>query len=128
VAAVLAEIERRAPEAKVLVVGYPTILPDSGPGCYPLLPLRPGDVAYLRQTEKRLNKMLADQADDAGAEYVDTYHSSIGHDACKLPGTKWVEGLLPTAAAAPVHPNSLGMRNSANRVLATLRDRDRERG
>ena len=65
--------------------------------------------------------MLAAQADEAGARYVDTYHSSIGHDVCTLPGTKWVEGLVPTAPAAPFHPNSLGMRNSASRVLATLR-------
>jgi len=39
---------------------------------------------------------------------------------CQLPGTKWVEGLVPTSPAAPVHPNALGMRNSANDVLRTL--------
>jgi hypothetical protein len=64
--------------------------------------------------------MLADAADEGGAEFVDTYHSSIGHDVCKLPGTKWVEGLIPTSPAAPVHPNALGERNSANDVLSTL--------
>ncbi|HEX4247327.1 MAG TPA: SGNH/GDSL hydrolase family protein, partial [Pseudonocardia sp.] len=92
VVAVLEAIDKRAPDAKKLVVGYPTILPDSGPGCFPVIPFSPGDVAYLRQTTKRLNSMLADAADEGGAEFVDTYHSSIGHDVCKLPGTKWVEG------------------------------------
>jgi lysophospholipase L1-like esterase len=121
IAAVLEEINQRAPHARVLVVGYPTILPDSGPGCFPLVPVTPGDVAYLRRTEQKLNAMLAEQADEAGARYVDTYHSSIGHDVCKLPGTKWVEGLVPTAPAAPFHPNLLGMHNSASRVLAALR-------
>jgi lysophospholipase L1-like esterase len=124
VAAVLREIGRRAPHATVLVVGYPTLLPDSGPGCYPLVPFTAGDVAYLRQTEQELNDMLAEQADRAGARYVDTYRSSVGHDVCKLPGTKWVEGLVPTAPAAPFHPNSLGMRNSARDVLAALRTED----
>ena len=123
VASVLEQINQRAPHAKVLVVGYPTILPDSGLGCYPLVPFTPGDVAYLRQVEHRLNAMLAEQAEEAGAHYVNTYRTSIGHDVCKLPGTKWVEGLVPTAPAAPFHPNSLGMRNSANTVLAALHSR-----
>jgi lysophospholipase L1-like esterase len=120
VAAVLHEIDKRAPRAKVLVVGYPTILPDSGPGCYPVVPFSAGDVAYLRATEKALNAMLANQAARAGVTFVDTYRPSIGHDICQLPGTKWVEGLVPTAPAAPVHPNALGMRHSANQVLAAL--------
>jgi hypothetical protein len=51
---------------------------------------------------------------------VDTYRRSIGHDVCQLPGTKWVEGLVPTSPAAPVHPNALGERNSAVNVLHTL--------
>ena len=109
VAAALAAIEERAPDARVLLVGYPAILPDEGPGCFPVVPFSPGDVAYLRQVEKDLNAMLADQASGAGVDYVDTYTPSIGHDACQPPGTKWVEGLVPTAPAAPVHPNALGM-------------------
>ncbi|WP_028923083.1 SGNH/GDSL hydrolase family protein [Pseudonocardia acaciae] len=120
VAAVLQAIDKRAPGAKVLLVGYPTILPDSGPGCFPVVPFSAGDVAYLRATEKSLNAMLARQAGRAGVEFVDTYASSVGHDICQLPGTKWVEGLVPTSPAAPVHPNALGMRNSANRVLSAL--------
>jgi lysophospholipase L1-like esterase len=121
VAAVLRGIRQRASSARVLVVGYPTILPDSGPGCFPVVPFSPGDVAYLRQTTKALNDMLAEQARQAGAEFVDTYRSSVGHDICQPPGTKWVEGLVPTSPAAPVHPNALGMRNSANEVLNQLK-------
>lgn len=120
IASVLNGIHNRAPRAKVLVVGYPTILPDSGPGCYPIAPFSPGDVAYLRQTEKRLNATLADEAGRNGAEFVDTYRSSIGHDMCQPPGRKWVEGLIQTSPAEPVHPNALGERNSANDVLRTL--------
>ncbi|GAA0932191.1 SGNH/GDSL hydrolase family protein [Pseudonocardia zijingensis] len=110
VAAALDAIDRRSPDARVLLVGYPAILPDEGPGCFPVVPFSPGDVAYLRGVEKDLNAMLEAQAAEAGIEYVDTYTPSIGHDACQLPGRKWVEGLVPTAPAAPVHPNELGMR------------------
>jgi hypothetical protein len=122
VAAVLAAIDERSPDARVLLVGYPAILPDEGPGCFPVVPYSPGDVAYLRGVEKALNAMLADQAAAAGVEFVDTYTPSIGHDVCQLPGTKWVEGLVPTAPAAPVHPNALGMAEIGAVVADALAD------
>ncbi|MEQ3553677.1 SGNH/GDSL hydrolase family protein [Pseudonocardia nematodicida] len=113
VAAVLAAIRERSPRAQVALVGYPVILPDSGPGCFPVAPFSPGDTAYLRDTQKSLNAMLEAKAADAGVDYVDTYTPTIGHDICKLPGVKWVEGLVPTSPAAPVHPNDRGMRAMA---------------
>jgi lysophospholipase L1-like esterase len=118
--AALAAIGELAPRARVLLVGYPAILPDTGPGCFPVVPFSPGDVAYLRETEKRLNGMLAARAEAAGVEFVDTYSPSIGHDVCQLPGVKWIEGLVPTAPAAPVHPNALGMAGMSAAVVETL--------
>lgn len=120
IAAALKAIEDRSPDAKVVLVGYPGILPDKGPGCFPVVPFSAGDVAYLRGIEKELNAMLADEADRAAVEYVDTYGPTIGHDICALPGTKWIEGLVPTAPAAPVHPNELGMTAIAKAVTAAL--------
>ncbi|ANY09103.1 SGNH/GDSL hydrolase family protein [Pseudonocardia sp. HH130630-07] len=120
VADVLSEIRDRAPAARVAVVGYPSILPDTGPGCYPVAPFSAGDTAYLRETEKRLNGMLAEQAAEAGMDYVDTYGPTVGHDICQLPGVKWVEGLVPTSPAAPVHPNAQGMRAMAAATGAVL--------
>lgn len=117
--AALVEIRKRAPAARVVVVGYPAILPDAAPGCWPLLPIAPGDVPYLRGTEKALNTMLAARAAAAGATFVDVYPPSIGHDACQLLGPRWVEPLIPLAPAAPVHPNSLGMQGMAAAVLAS---------
>jgi len=120
IADVLHGIDGRAPEATIVVVGYPAILPDSGPGCFPIVPFSPGDVAYLRSTEKALNAMLADEAGSAGAVFVDTYTPSIGHDVCTPPGTKWIEGFVPTSPAAPVHPNALGTAGQAAAVLDTV--------
>ncbi len=118
IAGALEEIESRSPDARVLLVGYPAILPDTGPGCFPVVPFSAGDVAFLRETAKDLNAMLAEQADAAGVGYVDTYTPFIGHDVCTVPGNRWIEGLVPTAPAAPVHPNSLGMLAMAQAVLA----------
>jgi lysophospholipase L1-like esterase len=120
VAAVLQGIHARAPLAKVLLVGYPDILPSTGTGCWPLVPLAHGDVPYLRATEIALNQVLARAAAANGAAYVDTYTPTIGHDVCQSPGTKWVEGLVPTSPAYPFHPNTHGEQAMATAVLAAL--------
>jgi lysophospholipase L1-like esterase len=120
VAAVLAAIRRRSPRARILVVGYPDLLPVSGPGCWPIVPLAVGDIPYLNGVEVALNGMVAGQAAAAGDTYVDTYTPSIGHDMCQFLGPKWVEGFLPTQPAAPLHPNENGMQAMAADVVAAL--------
>jgi lysophospholipase L1-like esterase len=120
VAAVLAAIHQRAPQARVLLVGYPDILPAAGQGCWPAAPIARGDVLYLRGVELELNAMLAAEAAANNATYVDTYGGSIGHDFCQPTGVKWVEGLVPTSPAAPVHPNALGEQAMAQQVLAAV--------
>ncbi|HEX2274521.1 MAG TPA: SGNH/GDSL hydrolase family protein [Acidimicrobiales bacterium] len=122
VAAVLVEIRRRSPSATVFVVGYPSIVPDGGYGCWPSLPLAFDDVPYLRAKHKELNGMLAAEAAAAGAVYVDTYTPSIGRDACAPPLQRWVEPLVPLSPAAPVHPNARGMEAMAAEVAAEIRD------
>lgn len=113
VAAVLQGIHSRSPNAKVFVVNYAAILPETGFGCWPQMPLGFGDVPYLRAKEKELNAMLATQAAANGASVVDWYTASIGRDACKGTTTRWVEPLVPTNPAAPVHPNERGMQGAA---------------
>lgn len=120
VGAALAEAHRRAPGARVFVVGYPAILPEVQAGCWPVMPIAPNDVPYLRDKEKELNAMLAAQAAAAGDTYVDVYSPSVGHDACQLPGTRWIEPLVPLTLAAPVHPNALGMQGMAAVLLVAM--------
>ncbi len=115
---VLQGIQSRSPGARILVVGYPTILPASGGGCWPTVPYSDGDVAYLRQTTVGLNSMLAARAAANGATFVDTYSSSVGHDVCQSSGVRWVEGLIPGNYAAPMHPNANGEHNMGVQVIA----------
>ena len=114
------EARRRSPDARIFVVGYPAIVPEAGPGCWPVLPIAPGDVPYLRDKEKELNAMLAAQAAARGASYVDVYGPSVGHDACQPPAVRWIEPLVPLSPAPPVHPNALGMRGMAAVLLQAL--------
>ena len=121
VAAILAEVARRAPSARVFLVGYPAILPEHDLGCFPLLPIAFADVSYLRDKQKELNAMLESRAAAVGVGYVDIYRPSVGHDACSLPGIRWVEPVVPLAPAAPVHPNAKGMRGMAAEVVRAIR-------
>ncbi len=120
VAAVLQGIHTRSPQARVFVVNYAAILPETGYGCWPQVPLGYQDVPYLRAKEKQLNAMLATQAAANGARLVDDYTASIGHDACKSSSTRWVEPLVPSSAAAPFHPNLAGMTGIAGVVAAAV--------
>ncbi|MET8283300.1 SGNH/GDSL hydrolase family protein [Micromonospora sp. NPDC005174] len=120
VTAVLQAIRRAAPSARVVVLGYPAILPDSGYGCWPVVPIAYQDVPYLRGVEKSLNAMLASAAGANGATYADVYTPSIGRDTCKSSGTRWIEGLVPQNSAAPFHPNARGEQGMSAALLATL--------
>ncbi|WP_371599742.1 SGNH/GDSL hydrolase family protein [Streptomyces sp. NBC_00564] len=117
----LREVEHRAPQAQVYVVGYPAILPAKGAGCDDDMTLAPDDATYLDDKERQLNSVLRERAASAGAGYVDTYTPSAGRDACSARETRWVEPLIPANAAAPVHPNERGERGMADAVLRTLK-------
>ncbi|HEV7907078.1 MAG TPA: GDSL-type esterase/lipase family protein [Pseudonocardiaceae bacterium] len=114
------EIHRLSPGAKVVVVGYLRILPPSK-GCWPVVPLSAGDVSYLDSVEQKLNAMIGGQAGANRASFVDPYRISSSRDVCQPPGVKWVEGMVPTAPAYPVHPNASGMNAVAGLVLTSLR-------
>jgi GDSL-like lipase/acylhydrolase family protein len=120
VAAVLQGIHTRSPGARVFVVNYAAILPETGIGCWPQVPIAFSDVAYLRGVEKNLNAMLAQQATANGARIVDDYTASIGRDACKSPTTRWVEPLVPANLAAPFHPNARGEAGIAAVVVSAV--------
>ncbi|MCU1497009.1 MAG: hypothetical protein JWM47_962 [Acidimicrobiales bacterium] len=119
---VIVEMKKRAPRARRWLVSYPTVLPETGNGCYPLVPIKGDDVVYLRAKVKELNAMLRARAAAGGIGFIDIATPSIGHDFCA--GGRWVEGLVPLSVAAPVHPNAAGMRGFAavvaERINATV--------
>lgn len=118
VAAVLQGIHTRSPKARVFVLNYPVIFPETGNGCWPQMPISFSDAPYLRAKEQELNAMLATQSSANGAKLVSWYQASIGHDACKSSSVRWVEPLVPNNPAAPIHPNQRGMEGGAS-VLVT---------
>jgi lysophospholipase L1-like esterase len=117
----LAQIKSRSPRARVYVVGYPDLLPAGGGGCGDTMAITNGDIAFLNQEELRLNGVLREVAHAAGDGYVDTYTPSEGHDACSAPGSRWLEPLLTSAPAAPLHPNAVGERRMADAALEAIK-------
>ncbi|MCB0976407.1 MAG: SGNH/GDSL hydrolase family protein [Acidimicrobiales bacterium] len=112
------DIKLRAPNAWVYVVGYPTVLPETGNGCYPLVPVLPSDVGWLRDKVHELNAMIQQVAADNYVAFIDLATPSIGHDFCS--SDRWVEGLVPLSTAAPVHPNAEGMAAFADVIAARV--------
>ncbi|MDW8478120.1 MULTISPECIES: SGNH/GDSL hydrolase family protein [Streptomyces] len=143
----LVKVHQAAPNAKVITVGYPAVLPDEGTACNRLSltelgAIKHADVDWLRDDVlKQLNSSIERVTSFFGDRYVDVYSSSVGHDACQPAGTKWVEGICGDAAdywpaklagtlltCAPinkrvtlVHPNGEGHANAAAHVERAIR-------
>jgi lysophospholipase L1-like esterase len=110
-----------APHAKVYVIGYPRIAPESG-YCPGILPFADGDYAWLNSIEEALNTAVANAAAiDGATTYVDTYGPSLGHDACATGGAAWINGQSSNLfAAAAYHPFRAGMAGMANVIYQNL--------
>jgi lysophospholipase L1-like esterase len=108
-------VRERAPEATILVVGYPRLLPPEG--TCPDVPFATGDYAWARRIEVILHRSLRRAAERSGADFVGTRAASSGHDAC-AGEEAWVNGhVVRVGVAAPFHPLQAGMRGVAAAVF-----------
>lgn len=96
-------VKTRAPNARLVFVAYPAILPKSG-AC-DAAPMLPADADALRETARGLAKVTAKAARRNGALFVDAPRLSRHHDACA--DAPWVAGFV--TPDAPYHPNLAGM-------------------
>ena len=96
---VIGQIHQRSPDARVLVVGYPEIV---GTKSCAELPLASGDVAFAHAANLAFTDALRMAADKTGAEYVDVWSATQGHDMCSA--DPWEAGRAPTGPAAQFHP------------------------
>ncbi|MGW5107268.1 SGNH/GDSL hydrolase family protein [Nocardia sp. NPDC004123] len=119
VAKLVSDIKTRAPQARVVLVGYPHILPDNAALCAGRQPVLPADVDWARDTVVGgLNTMLRSQA---GTEYFSTYEIYNGHDVCEAIPDRWVNGTsVDNGEGAQFHPNQYGHAATAQKMAATL--------
>lgn len=146
--ATFALIAEKAPNADVVVVGYPAITPNAANtpagGCFTpavtpsgftenSFPFTDVDTAYLHETEAHLDAAIQAAAEASGATFISTLKATAAHSACSTtepymngitlePG----EGTSTTPGASlklgALHPNEAGVAYLAETVGAQLQE------
>jgi lysophospholipase L1-like esterase len=115
-----AAVRARAPKARIVVIDYPRVLPDTG-ACAQT-PLSSGDSALALATAERLAVTTARAAGAEGIEIVKASELSRGHDACAA--DPWMNGYLTADGAralVPYHPNAKGMAAIADALVEKIK-------
>lgn len=111
-------VHHAAPHARVVVLGYPRLLPTAG--TCDAVPFATGDYAWGRRVEHRLNRSIRDAAAHHHATYVDLYPAFRGHDACGG-DQAWINGSqVQIGRALDFHPFQVGEREMARATYAVL--------
>jgi lysophospholipase L1-like esterase len=117
--ATLAQVQELAPDARVLLVGYPKLLPPTGT-CARLPRYRAVDRATFRDINLRLRNQMKAAAEEAGVEFVDFYAASLGHHVCSR--EPWVQGRTGSRrVGAALHPLPAGQVALARLIEDVLR-------
>ncbi|ASU86362.1 SGNH/GDSL hydrolase family protein [Nocardiopsis gilva YIM 90087] len=130
----LAEIRDRAPDARVVVLGYPRLFPAKPQGMYYTLTV--GDQKWLNDTIKRFNLQLenavnradaeiADESQVGSVEFVDIYTVFKGHEVdAEEP---WLNGVLIRDLSEGIkvdrstfHPTAAGQAAFTDRVAERI--------
>ncbi|MEU6373581.1 SGNH/GDSL hydrolase family protein [Streptomyces sp. NPDC046909] len=113
-------VHARAPQARVLLVSYFTLLPDTG-GCTGV-PLTADQRTFERGVAARLGQAYIDAANHTGATLVRLATASHGHDMCAA--DPWLEKYKPASGRATYHANEAGMKAAAALVKSALGEGD----
>lgn len=106
---VFSTIRSKAPNAKVVVGGYPHIF--NGEDCNLLTFFSPSEQASLNTATTDLNTLARGKATARGFRFVDAVPSFKGHAVCDSP--EWLNG-LSNPIEESYHPNRDGNRGYAN--------------
>lgn len=99
-------IRAKAPNARVIVVGYPRIF--NGEDCNAFTWFSPTEEARLNATADLLNSRTATAASNAGFTFVNPTSRFVGHAVCGSP--EWLNG-LSSPVSDSYHPNVAGHRD-----------------
>ncbi|MGH1526526.1 SGNH/GDSL hydrolase family protein [Leifsonia sp. L25] len=114
-------IRAKAPNARVVVVGYPALMPDAvhtpAGGCFASLklfgtsfPYATADLAYMNSVQSTLDVQSKAAAEAAGADYVSLMGNTFDHSSCSAsPYLNPVELSGLSASPANLHPNATGL-------------------
>ena len=112
---VVRDVRTKAPSARILLVGYPQIVPASG--TCPDVPFAPADYRFAHQVNRGLTEAVRRAAARTASTYVDVWRASAGHDICA--SDPWING-LNGPGAAPFHPFAAEQAAVARLVAAAV--------
>lgn len=118
-AAMIDALKAKAPDARIIIVGYGTYTRPGG--CFPEQPILPQDGAYLQSKIDEIDNRQRQLAADKHIEYFDTRPLTIGHGVCAPPDDRYIEGYTVTHPALPLHPNALGEAAIGNALADDIR-------
>lgn len=133
---VLEEIHERAPDARILVLGYPRLFPEDPTGMYYTLSV--SDQKWLNTVAQRFNEAIRDtvyrvdgdvygERDVGSAEYVNVFSSLNGYEVSA--DEAWLNGIVLGELGeglevdrASFHPTAEGQMSMAERVRSQIEE------
>lgn len=109
-----AEIRSRAPNASVVVVGYPRLF--NGRDCHALTWFSTTELSRLNAAADLANQVTARAASARGFGYVDAVPSFLGHAVCDNPA--WVNNLRLSVTES-FHANAAGHRDGYTPIVGS---------
>jgi lysophospholipase L1-like esterase len=119
-AAVLDAIRGKAPNATIVVVTYPRVVPPPAERCA-AVGLTDADADYFAALGQQLEDTTVGAAKAKGALVADPYALAEGHGPCAADGDRGVNGATPASSGASFHPTANGHEEMARLVLAALK-------
>ena len=117
-ATLYSSIRAKAPNATVVVVGYPRLF--NGEDCNALTWFSPSDESLLNATADLLNSKLAAAAAARGFAFANPTSAFIGHAVCGDP--EWLNG-LSNPISESYHPNRIGHASGLHAAGQLVADR-----
>lgn len=113
--AVYNAIEDAAPNAEVIVLGYPLLF--NGEECNAITRISPGEQAALNDAADLLGDVIGTAALSHGFQYADVRAAFDDHAVCD--DTEWINGISYPIAES-YHPNKAGQRDGYYELLNDL--------
>lgn len=114
-ATLYSSVRTKAPNAKVVIVGYPRIF--NGEDCNAATFFSPAEETRLNQTADLLNSKLAATASTRGFSFANPTSRFVGHAVCDDP--EWLNG-LSNPISESYHPNRAGHSSGYTPLVAGL--------
>lgn len=111
-------IKSKAPQAQVVLLGYPQILPD-GAQCPSRWPITDGDAAWVNASLAQLDEAIKAAAVQSDSTFLDLRPVTSGHTACAP--EPWFNGSsVPDHDGSTYHPRSGYMTGVARALVSHL--------